>query len=251
MPFKVKNEAGEEVEVLTSAEQTDMITGAVNKASKKLQTDLTASLTTSLGSALADTLTAHEAKREEAAAAAELERTEAAKAAGGGAAAKGNEGVRIEDSPAFRTMQKQLNAALKAQEVSETKAKAEAAKVKDTTLRQKLSEELDKNNFDPKARHLALSHLVDGAKMARWSDDGETIVFRDTDGSDVDLPTGLKSFAQTDDGKRFMPASGASGTGDRSRFTPPTQKPNGKVDSSDLGRMALALMSGAPQSGTG
>lgn len=251
MAIKIKDADGNEHEVLTKDEQAEMVTGAVKSATKKLGTDLTASLTESLGKSLGETLTAYETKREEAAAAAEAERQEAAKAANGGKAPNGAEVPRIEDSAAFRSLQKKFEASEKAREASEAKARAEAAKTKDASLRQRISEELDKSGFDSKARQLALSHLVDGAKLARWSEDGETIVFRDTDGSDVDLPTGLKSFAQTEDGKRLMPASGASGTGDRSRFTPPTQSKTGKANSDDLGRMALSLMNGMPTSGTG
>jgi hypothetical protein len=247
MPFKIKNEAGEEVEILTAAEQSDMVTGAVKSHLDKTTKKLTADLTATLSEAMGKTLTEYETKREAAA----VEAEEARKAAAGGNADdgknKGNSAADIESSPAFRSMQKKLDAALKAQADSAALAKAEAAKTKDTQLRQRLSEELDKNGFDPKARHLALSHLVDGAKVARWADDGESIVFRDTDGSDVDLPTGLKSFAQTDDGKRFMPASGASGTGDRSRFTPPAQSKTGKVEAGTLGRLIMQAVDGAPQ----
>ena len=246
MAIKIKDADGNEHEVLTSQEQTDMVTGAVNKSAKKLQVDLTTALTASLGEPLGKTLTDYDAKRKEEAEAAETER-QAQAAAGGSKAPAGGETVRVEDSPAFRSLLKKFEAAEKARDASEAKARAEATKTKDTSLRQRISEELDKNGFDSKARHLALSHLVDGAKLARWSEDGETIVFKDTDGSDVDLPTGLKSFAQTDDGKRFMPASGASGTGDRSRFTPTSPK-SGKIDSNALGNMALSLMNGFPQS---
>jgi len=243
MPIKIKDADGNDVEILTAAENTEMITGAVKSNLDKATKKLSADLTTSLSEAMGKTLTEYETKRAEEAAAAE----EARKAAGSeGAPNKAAATQDIENSPAFRTMQKKLDAALKAQAESDAKAKAEAAKAKDTSLRQRISEELDKSGFDPKARHLALSHLVDGAKIARYSDDGETIVFRDTDGSDVDLPTGLKSFAQTDDGKRFMPPSGASGTGDRSRFTLPTQNKTGKVDSNELGRMAMSLIEGVP-----
>lgn len=245
MPIKIKDADGNDIEVMTAVEQTEMITGvktSLEKGFKKSSEQLTASLSELMAKSFAE----NEAKREAAAAEAE----EARKAAGGGnESGKSKESsVDIENSPAFRSLQKKLDASLKAQAEADARAKAEAAKAKDTSLRQRISEELDKSGFDPKARHLALSHLVDGAKIARYSDDGETIVFRDTDGSDVDLPTGLKSFAQTDDGKRFMPPSGASGTGDRSRFTPPTQNKTGKVDSNELGRMAMSLIEGVPTS---
>lgn len=252
MPFKMKNEAGEEVEILTSAEQAEMITGAVrgqlDKATKKLTTDLTASL----GASLAETLTAYEAKREEAAAAAEAERI-ANEGEGGKGKGKNKGGdLDIENSPAFKGLQKQLEAANKKFQLAEETAKAEKTKQRDILLRQKIGEELDKLKFDPTARHLALSHLVDGAKLARYAgDDSEDIVFRDSDGTDVDLTTGLKGFAQTDDGKRFMPASGASGTGDRSRFTPITQPKTGKLEPGTLGRSILAIADSAGSSGAG
>jgi hypothetical protein len=247
MAIKIKDADGNEHEVPTATEMADMVTGAVKASSKKLQSELTASLTSSLGEAMAKTLTDYDAKRQEAAEAAEAER-QAADPKGKGKTA---EAVDIENSPAFRGMQKKLDAALRAQAEADARAKAEASKAKDTALRQSLSEALDKNSFDPKARHLALSHLVDGAKLVRYSEDGETIVFRDSDGADVDLATGIKGFAQTDDGKRFMPASGASGTGDRSRFTPITQPKTGKLEPGTLGRSILALADSAGSSGVG
>jgi len=251
MAIKIKDAEGNEHEVLTAAEQTDMVTGAVNKSAKKLQAELSATLTASIGETLAKTLTEYDAKRQEEAAALEAEREAAAQTKGKGKNGEAAPAAQdVENSAAFRTLQKKLDAALKAQADEATARKAEAAKAKDIALRQRIAEEMDKAGFDSKARHLALSHLVDGAKLVRYSEDGESIVFKDTDG-DVELAAGLKSFAQTEDGKRFMPASGASGTGDRSRFTPPKPSSDGKVQPGSLARMVLAAADGFNPSGLG
>ena len=141
MPFKIKNEAGEEVEILTAAENAEMITGAMKSHGDKLAKKLTADITSSVSAAMAESLTAYETKREETAAAAEAERL----AAGGAPAkTKGNEATDIENSPAFKGMEKRLNAALKKAEETEQRVKAEKTKQRDIMLRQKIGEELDK-----------------------------------------------------------------------------------------------------------
>lgn len=250
MPLTLKNASGEDVSIPTAEETSEMITGAVKahleKATKKLSSDLTASI----GNSLAETLTAYEAKRQEEAAAAEAERAAHA-AESEGKAGKGGKpkDADVENSPIVKGMQKQLAEATKKIKEAEERAAAEKAKQRDGALRQQLTEQLGKHGVDPKRMVHALSYLVDGTKTVRYSDDGDTIVFKDADGSDLDLTTGLKGWAQSDEAKIYLPPRGASGSGDRpaGKSTATTQA--GKLEPGTLGRSILNLID--PASGSG
>ena len=148
------------------------------------------------------------------------------------------------DSPEFKGLQKQI-AELKAEnEKSRASQHAADARSRDIALRQKLGEELSKHGVDAaRARH-AVGYLVDANKQVRWSDDGETAVFRDADNQEIDLSTGLKSWVKSDDGKLYLPPRGASGSGDRGGGNPAGGvKPN-TIQRGDLGRALLASFGG-------
>ncbi len=135
---------------------------------------------------------------------------------GGGKGKKGKDGEEgADESPALKSLQRQV-ADLKAdnERIAQTAA-AEKAKGRDQTLRQRLSEALGEFGIKEPARiKHAIHHLVDGEKRIGYSEDGESIVFRDQDESVLDLATGLKSWAKSTDGQYFIPPTGARGSGD-------------------------------------
>ena len=120
------------------------------------------------------------------------------------------------DDPALRSLQRQIQELKVENERVAATAAAEKAKGRDNTLRQRLAESLAEYGIkdSPRIKH-AIHHLVDGEKRVSYSEDNEDqIVFRDADGVSLDLATGLKSWAKSEDGKYFLPPTGARGSGD-------------------------------------
>lgn len=210
MAIKIKDADGNEHELLTKEEQTEMVTGAVNRASKDLTKSLTTELTKSIGAAvtasLAETMTTFETKVDEKIAAGKP--TEP-KPPGGPAP------LEIEKNPAFVGLKRQLDAATTQLEEQKRATAAEKAKQRDLSLRSTLRSKLGEHKLDADALDAAVGLLVDANKSVRYAaDDSDDIVFTSGD-SDVDLSTGLKEWAQTPLAKRFMPPRGASGSGER------------------------------------
>lgn len=121
----------------------------------------------------------------------------------------------IANSPFAKGMQKQLEEQRKQTEAMKAERDAEKARTRDVTLRTKVGEELTRRGVDPQRNRHALGLLVDAEKRVRWSDDGESIVFKDSDGTDVDLDSGLNSWIKGDDAKVYLPPRGISGSGDQ------------------------------------
>jgi hypothetical protein len=120
------------------------------------------------------------------------------------------------DSPVLKGLQRQLEELRN--EATQLKAErdAERTQSKNMTLRQKLGDELARAGInDPQRVRYAMALLVSEEQRVRWSEDGESIVFRDATGEDIDLATGIKTWAKSEDGKHFLPPTGARGSGDR------------------------------------
>jgi hypothetical protein len=100
---------------------------------------------------------------------------------------------------------------------TERKAKAaETAKARDVSLRGTLTDALSGHGIEGKRALHAIGHLVDSSKRVRLAEDGETPLFQDDSGTDVDLKTGLADWAKSDDAKLYLAPTGASGSGARS-----------------------------------
>lgn len=133
----------------------------------------------------------------------------------------------IEEHPQFKGLQKQLADLQKKAEESEKAAQAERAKARDTSLRQRLSEELAKGGIKDATRiKHAIRFLVDGERAVQWDEAGESIVFKSEDGV-VDFGTGLKAWLKSDDAKLYLPppeggASGGIGKPAPTRMTAPS-----------------------------
>lgn len=231
MAIKIKDAEGNEVELLTKEEQTEMITGAVKAHTKKLNDDLKKSLGDLVSGGLAETIGAFEAR---------VATLIDEKTAGAKPKTEGGSPEDIANHPVVKGMQKQLADAAKKIADAETAAQTAAAKQKESALRATLQERLTKAGFDPKRVHLALGTLIDAQKRVRYGDD-ESIVFRGDDNEEVDLETGLKAWSQTDDAKTYMPPRGASGSGDRPGGKAPGQGQSGNNTVAALGRSVLAV----------
>jgi hypothetical protein len=117
--------------------------------------------------------------------------------------------------PEVNSLKKALADQKKTVEEMQAKLAQERASVRNSKLRQAVQDEMTKHGFSEatRAKH-ALGHLVDVEKRVRYSDDeSDSIVFRDEDGQDVDLATGIKSWSRSDEAKLYMPPKGVQGSG--------------------------------------
>lgn len=224
-----KDASGADVEVPTSAEIAEMITGAVRSHVDKANKKLAESLLKEVGESVKKTLDEYEEARASTETEHETEQQQAQS---------------IENDPKFKGLQKQLEELTKQATTARQERDAEKAKQRDIALRQSLSEHLTKSGVDPKYVKHAVGLLVDAEKRVRYTEDGESIAFRDNDGTEIDLPTGLKSWVKSDDAKIYLPPRGASGSGDRPGGRPAAPGASGSTSTSrgEVGRAVLGLI---------
>lgn len=148
---------------------------------------------------------------------------------------------KLEESPLVKGLQKQLAELQEQNKRSQAERDTERQRARDVALRQRLTEELGKHGIDSRYVRQAIGFLVDAEKRVRWADDdGESLVFRDADGSELDLSTGLRSWAKTDDAKIYMPPRGVAGSGDRGGGVSPKQSQQGGIQRGAIGKALLA-----------
>lgn len=148
---------------------------------------------------------------------------------------------KLDDSPLVKGLQKQLAELQEQNRKSREERDVERQRARDVALRQRLTEELSKHGIDSRYARQAIGFLVDAEKRVRWADDeGESLVFRDADGSELDLQTGLRSWAKTDDAKIYMPPRGVSGSGDRGGGASPKPINGQGIKRGDIGRALLS-----------
>ncbi len=147
----------------------------------------------------------------------------------------------------LKKLQDQIATLTEQAEQARSERDSERAKVRDSTLRQKLGEALAAAGIDGlRARH-AIGVLVDAEKRVRWLDDGDAIVFRPGDREEVDLESGVKTWLKTEDAKLYLPPKGTQGSGDRPVGSAPTQTntsgaPDRKAAAEGLRRALLGQM---------
>lgn len=124
----------------------------------------------------------------------------------------------IEDHPIVKSQQKQLSELKNKIAEAERLREAESQKARDAQMRNKLAEELGKHGIEGQRAKGAMALLVDADRRISAEADG-TIVFRDANGDALDLQTGLKSWAASEDAKLYLPPRGAAGSGDLNRTT--------------------------------
>lgn len=120
----------------------------------------------------------------------------------------------IEESPQFKALQGQL-AKMQSELRREADLRAQTeAKARDTLLRSRVAEAAATFGVDAKRAKVLVGHLIDSEKKIKWGEDGSSVLMSHEDG-DVDVRAGLESFFKSDEGKFFMPPTGAVGSGDR------------------------------------
>lgn len=150
---------------------------------------------------------------------------------GGG---KGKEGKDAEDNAAVAALQKQLDEQrMKLEAAERARIDAERAKVTDTN-RAKVREALVKAGADPTALHLIVPALEASGTLIL---DGDKPGWKGKDAYSLDtvhdFETGAKAWAATPDGKRFLPAGNAGGTGEGNHNTGGRQNGSGQIKSLD------------------
>lgn len=160
------------------------------------------------------------------------------------------------ESPEVAGLKKQLADMQTSIKAANDKAEAERAKARDTSLRQKLQDSLVANGVDAKNTRAAIALLVDGDKRVSWNDDSDELVFRDSDNQLVDLATGLKSWAKSDDAKIYLSPRGSVGSGSApgsgsAQRAPSVNQPGSALPPGELGRYVMSLAAGIPGSGVG
>jgi hypothetical protein len=152
----------------------------------------------------------------------------------------------ITQSPEFRAMQKQLKEQGELLEKAKQDKATETARAREEALNRKVEAELANYGIsDPESARI----LLQGKKLVGYEEDeGESIVFRDEEGGALPLKKGLESWVKSAVGKRFLPPSGANGSGDRSAGGKKPQSSNGAAPTTDELGQALARELGLPLS---
>lgn len=151
----------------------------------------------------------------------------------------------IEEHPLFKGMQRQFEELKKAHEEAKAEAEAERAKTREAKLRDRLANELTNHGIDPARTRHAVGFLIDAERRVRWSeDDDNTIVFRDSDGHDLDFATGLKAWAKSEDAKIYMAPRGTQGSGDRGVTNPRVANPEQAAKPGAIGNYIIGLANG-------
>ena len=127
----------------------------------------------------------------------------------------GEETGEAQSTPEYRGLQRQM-AEMKAQLEDRDKQVAEAgARAKHTELRSRVAEELGKVGVtNPMLVKAATSILVTEDKRVQFDEDGQ-LVFHESPDSVLDIATGIRAWAKSEDAKNFIQPTGAMGSGSR------------------------------------
>jgi len=117
-------------------------------------------------------------------------------------------------SPEYRAQQKQIDDLHKTVKQAQTEKAAERQKARTITLRQNVKAALEAAGV---THPHAAGILIDSLKLVDFADESsDNVIFRKkgTDETDL-LETGLSEWLKSAEGKLYVPASGASGSGER------------------------------------
>jgi hypothetical protein len=149
----------------------------------------------------------------------------------------------LSQNPEFRALQKQNAEVLKQLEAEKQEKQKANAKARNEALNRKVESELAALGIaDPRSARL----ILQGDDVVSYEDDdSETVVFKDEEGGALPLKKGLESWAKSAVGKRFMPPSGSSGSGERqtrngAKLSSGT--PNGLPSTSEIGQALSSLL---------
>jgi hypothetical protein len=124
--------------------------------------------------------------------------------------------LKLEDFPEWKEHQKKLAAMEKKAIDAEARERAATEKTRAATLRSEAGEALTRHADVPADRRkAALALLVTEEGRLGYSDEGkgDTVVWREPDGTEVPLEKGLKAWAKTADARIFQPPLNPQGSG--------------------------------------
>jgi hypothetical protein len=153
----------------------------------------------------------------------------------------------LSQHPDFRALKKQNDEfSRQLAEEREEKAKAKAA-ARQELLNRKIDEALQAAGFS--AIKAARNNLLAEGRVRFEGDDSDNVVFVDDEGGGLPLKRGFSEFAKSAEGKIFMPATGANGSGDRQQQSGvrPGSQGNGQgqpPSKAELGQALLRLSQG-------
>lgn len=197
----LKDSEGNDVEVLTKAEVAEMVNGAAKTIERKIPKveDIATKVSESLKTTVDDALKTYDEQR----------KTEEDK----GKPSPGSP-PSIEESPAFKALQRQLDDEKKAREKRDAELADERAQARASKLRQRVSDALVEGGVEAARVKHALHYLVDGEKRVAWDEhDTESLLFKDEKGELLPLSDGLKGWLKSDEAKIYLPPRGAGGSG--------------------------------------
>jgi hypothetical protein len=160
--------------------------------------------------------------------------------AAGGAGAGVPPAFRVEDHPAFKGMQRQLES-VKTELTADRKARLDAeAASRSMALKQAATEQLAKYGI---RTHVSGAWAVIKDKL-KYSDEGKAIAV-DDDGSEFTLPAFIETFSKAPENKIYVDPRGAGGSGGRPVPGPKqVTKTNGADPTfEDIGNMVLGMAS--------
>lgn len=149
----------------------------------------------------------------------------------------------LENHPIVKGLQKQVADLTAASEKSKAEVEAERAKARHAELRQDTLTILGTHGIDGQRAQHAIGYLLDAQKLVRHDSEGRA-VYGPAGEDPVDLATGLKSWVGSEDGKFYLPPSGASGSGGPPRGGPPPAKKtaDGVPTKQELGGALLSMI---------
>lgn len=153
---------------------------------------------------------------------------------------KKNGKVDDEESPAVKRLQARLDEETKKREATEAKAREAEQAQKAERLRQSLQDALVANGCDPKRVRTAVNDILAQGKV-KYDDAGNVIwpTKRTWGEEPVPVADAAKEWLGTDDGRFFVPPTGAQGTGDKAG-----NKANGQGGDAMSAEKALGLAFG-------
>lgn len=156
--------------------------------------------------------------------------------------AKGEGGGQAQNAPEIAKLTKQLEELKKKADAAEAKSTAQEKAAQIAEDKATVTKTLEAAGVPAGQRaRIALNHLLSEGLVKR-TDDGN-LVFVGKDGEE-DLADGITAFLKTEDGKLFLPPSGASGSG-AGAFKAGSRGKAGESKKSIAGRLLQARVAGA------
>ncbi len=122
------------------------------------------------------------------------------------------------------------------------------AKARDMQLRTTVKEQLMKAGVNPAHVKALVALHVDADKTITYADDNsDEILFKGAD-SHYTLEQGLGTWLKSEDAKPYLPAKGASGSGDKSYHNNTLSGKNVKPSRSEVGNFIHQALTGLPSS---